>query len=234
MGRAFEYRKAKKFKRWGNMSRMFTRIGKEITMAVKEGGPSPDSNSRLRAAIQNAKAENMPKENVERAIKKATAKDTADYKEVVFEGYAPHGVAVLIECATDNNTRTVANIRSYFNKYNGSLGTTGMLDFIFDHKCRFTIKNNPNIDELELIDAGVEEYFEEEENLTLFAPFSDFGSIQKYLESKEFEIVNSGFERIPNNLKDVTTEQAVEIEKLIERIEEDEDVQTVYTNINIV
>ena len=171
MGRAFEYRKARKLKRWGNMARTFTRLGKEITMAAKAGGPDPETNPKLRLLIQNAKAENMPKENVERAIKRATDKDTKDYKEVVYEGYGPHGIAILVETATDNPTRTVANVRSYFNKYGGSLGTTGMLDFIFERKCSFKVAKNPNISmedlELELIDFGVEEVFAEDETIML-------------------------------------------------------------------
>ena len=234
MGRAFEYRKARKLKRWGNMARMFTRYGKDIAMAVKEGGPNPESNARLKALIQNAKADNMPKENVERAIKKASSKDQADYKEVVYEGYGPHGVAILVETATDNPTRTVANIRSYFNRNNGSLGTSGMLDFMFERKCRFKIKNNNfNLEELELelIDFGVEELFKEEESVILYAPFSEFGAIQKALESKNIEVENTAFERIPNDFKKLLEEEVEEVEKLIEKLEEDEDVQSVFHNM---
>jgi YebC/PmpR family DNA-binding regulatory protein len=235
MGRAFEYRKARKLKRWGNMARVFTKIGKDIAIAVKAAGPNPETNARLRVLIQNAKAENMPKETVDRAIKKASSKDQADYKEIVYEGYGPHGIAILIETATDNHTRTVANIRSCFNKYNGSLGTSGMLDFMFERKCRFSIKNNNiNIEELELevIDFGVEDIFAEDDNITMYAPFNEFGSIQKFLESKDFEIVNAEFERIPTGeLKEITPEQQTDIDKLVEKIEEDEDVQRVYTNV---
>jgi YebC/PmpR family DNA-binding regulatory protein len=234
MGRAFEYRKARKMKRWGNMARTFTRYGKDIAMAVKSGGPNPDSNPRLRVLIQNAKADNMPKENVERAIKKASSKDQADYKEVVYEGYGPHGVAIFVETATDNNTRTVANIRNCFNRNGGSLGTTGSLDFMFERKCRFKIKNNNfNLEELELelIDFGVDELFEEEENIIIYAPFAEFGSLQKYFESKNMEILNAEFERIPNDFKELTEEQVAEVEKLIEKIEEDEDVQRVFHNM---
>jgi YebC/PmpR family DNA-binding regulatory protein len=234
MGRAFEFRKARKMKRWGNMARMFTRYGKDIAIAVKEGGPNPDSNARLRVLIQNAKAINMPKENVERAIKKASSKDQEDYKEIVYEGYGPHGIAILVETATDNNTRTVANIRSYFNRYNGSLGTSGSLDFMFDRKCRFSIKNNNyNTEELELelIDFGVDELFEEDESIVLYAPFAEFGKIQKFLESKSMEILNAEFERIPTDFKDVTEEQIADVEKLIEKIEDDEDVQRVFHNM---
>jgi YebC/PmpR family DNA-binding regulatory protein len=234
MGRAFEYRKARKMKRWGNMARTFTRYGKELAMAIKEGGPNPESNSRLRVIIQNAKADNMPKENIERAIKKATSKDQSDFKEVVYEGYGPYGIAVLIETATDNPTRTVANVRSYFTRHNGSLGTQGMLDFMFERKCRFKIKNNNfNVEELELemIDFGVDELFEEEDSIVLFGPFAAFGAIQKHFESKGVEVMNAAFERIPNDLKELSPEQVEEVEKLIERIEEDEDVQQVFHNM---
>lgn len=234
MGRAFEYRKARKFKRWDSMAKTFTRIGKEIAMAVKAGGPNPESNSRLRVLIQNARAENMPKENVERAIKKAASKDQEDFKEIVYEGYGPHGVAVLIECATDNTTRTVANIRSYFNRHDGSLGTMGMLDFMFERKCRFKIKNS-GLDleelELELIDFGVEDIFEEEQSIIIYAPFTEFGAIQKALESKNLEIENAEFERIPTDQKELSEEQIADVEKLIERIEGDEDVQKAYHNM---
>jgi YebC/PmpR family DNA-binding regulatory protein len=234
MGRAFEYRKARKMKRWGNMARTFTRYGKDIIIAVKAGGPNPESNSRLRVLIQNAKAENMPKDNIERAIKKASSKDQEDYKEVVYEGYGPHGVAILVETATDNNTRTVANIRSYFNRYGGSLGTSGMLDFMFERKCRFKIKNNNyNLEEMELdlIDYGIEELFEEEQSIIIYAPFAEFGSIQKALEAKNIEIENAEFERIPTDFKDLNEEQVAEVEKLIEKIEEDDDVQRVFHNM---
>ena len=234
MGRAFEYRKARKMKRWGNMARTFTRYGKDIAMAVKNGGPNPETNPKLRAIIQNAKADNMPKDNVERAIKKASSKDQEDYKEMVYEGYAPFGIAVLVETATDNNTRTVGNIRSYFNKYGGTLGTSGSLDFMFERKCRFKIpKNNLNLEELEfeLIDFGAEELFEEDENIIIYAGFSDLGPIQKALETKNIEILNAEFERIPADLKELTAEQVAEVDKLIEKIEEDDDVQRVYTNM---
>lgn len=231
MGRAFEFRKARKMKRWSAMSKAFTRIGKDIVMAVKEGGPDPDSNSRLRAVIQNAKAVNMPKDNVERAIKRATDKSQGDYKEVLFEGYAPHGIAILVETATDNNTRTVANIRSYFNKCDGNLGTSGSVAFMFDHSCNFRIQKT-EIDleelELELIDFGVEEVFDDEDGILIYAPFESFGAIQKYLEEHNFEILSSGFERIPQVTKKLTPEQVADVEKLLEKIEEDDDVQNVY------
>ncbi|BFP42431.1 YebC/PmpR family DNA-binding transcriptional regulator [Flavobacteriaceae bacterium GF1] len=231
MGRAFEFRKARKMKRWAAMSKAFTRIGKDIVMAVKEGGPDPDANSRLRAVIQNAKAVNMPKDNIERAIKRASDKSQGDYKEVLFEGYAPHGIAILIETATDNNTRTVANIRSYFNKCNGSLGTSGSVEFMFDHSCNFRI-NGEGIDpeelELEMIDFGAEEVFVDDDGLLIYAPFESFGDIQKELEAREIEILSSGFERIPQVTKELNAEQVADVEKLLEKIEEDDDVQNVY------
>lgn len=231
MGRAFEFRKARKMKRWSAMAKTFTRIGKDIVMAVKEGGPNPETNARLRAVIQNAKAANMPKDNVERAIKRATDKDTANYKEVLFEGYAPHGIAILIETATDNNNRTVANIRSYFNKCDGTLGTQGSVDFMFDHTCNFRIPNQgQDIEELELemIDFGVEEIFVDDDGIVMYAPFESFGAIQKELENKDVEILSSGFDRIPQVTKKLTAEQVIEVEKLLEKIEEDDDVQNVF------
>lgn len=231
MGRAFEFRKARKMKRWSAMSKAFTRIGKDIVMAVKEGGPEPASNARLRAVIQNAKAVNMPKENVERAIKRASDKSLGDFKEVLFEGYAPHGIAILVETATDNNTRTVANIRSYFNKCDGSLGTSGSVVFMFDHTCNFRI-NAEGLDaeelELEMIDFGAEEVFVDEDGILIYAPFESFGAIQAELESRGIEILSSGFERIPQVTKALTPEQAADVEKLLEKIEEDDDVQNVY------
>jgi len=231
MGRAFEFRKARKMKRWAAMSKAFTRIGKDIVMAVKEGGPDPDSNSRLRAVIQNAKSVNMPKDNIERAIKRASDKSQGDYKEVLFEGYAPHGIAILIETATDNNTRTVANIRSYFNKCNGSLGISGSVEFMFDHTCNFRIKADgidPEELELEMIDFGAEEVFVDDDGILIYAPFESFGDIQKELEAREIEILSSGFERIPQVTKELSEEQTSDVEKLLEKIEEDDDVQNVY------
>ena len=231
MGRAFEYRKARKMARWSKMAKTFSRIGKDIVIAIKEGGPDPETNSRLRAVMQNAKDANMPKENVERAIKKATDKDTSDYKEVLFEGYAPHGIAVIIETATDNNNRTVANIRSYFNKCNGSLGTSGSVAFMFDHTCNFKInKEGIDIEELEfeLIDYGAEEVFDDEEGIMIYGSFENFGSIQAFLEEKGIEILSSGFERIPNITKSLTDEQREDVDKLLEKIEDDDDVQNVF------
>lgn len=235
MGRAFEFRKARKMKRWAAMSKAFTRIGKDIVMAVKEGGPDPDSNSRLRAVIQNAKSVNMPKDNIERAIKRASDKNQGDYKEVLFEGYAPHGIAILVETATDNNTRTVANIRSYFNKCNGSLGTSGSVEFMFDHTCNFRIPAegiDPEELELEMIDFGAEEVFVDEDGILIYAPFESFGSIQKELEVREIEILSSGFERIPQVTKELNKEQVTDVEKLLEKIEEDDDVQNVFHNMD--
>ena len=231
MGRAFEFRKARKMKRWSAMSKAFTRIGKDIVIAVKEGGPDPDSNSRLRAVIQNAKAVNMPKDNIERAIKRASDKNQGDFKEVLFEGYAPHGIAVLVETATDNNTRTVANIRSYFNKCNGSLGTSGSVVFMFDHSCNFRIPNEGiEAEEIELdfIDFGAEEVFVDDDGILIYAPFESFGAIQAELEKREIEILSSGFERIPQVTKKLDPDQMAEVEKLLEKIEEDDDVQNVY------
>jgi len=213
------------------MAKTFTRLGKDIVMAVKDGGPDPDSNARLRAIIQNAKAANMPKDNIERAIKRASDKNTEEYKEVLFEGYAPHGIAILIETATDNNNRTVANIRSYFNKCNGSLGTSGSVEFMFDHTCNFRIPAqdiDPEELELEFIDFGAEEVFEDEDGIHIYAPFESFGAIQKELEGRAIEILSSGFERIPQVTKKLDAEQIADVEKLLEKIEEDDDVQNVY------
>lgn len=220
-------------KRWSAMAKTFTRIGKDIVMAVKEGGPNPDTNSRLRAVMQNAKAANMPKDNVERAIKKATDKDTANYKETLFEGYAPHGVAVVVETATDNNNRTVANVRAAFSKCDGNLGTSGSVVFMFDHTCNFRVKlEDLNLDleefELELIDFDVEEVFEDEDGILIYAPFEQFGAIQKYLEENSIEILSSGFERIPTTTVALSEEQQADVEKLLEKLEEDDDVQNVY------
>ena len=231
MGRAFEFRKARKMKRWSAMAKAFTRIGKDIVMAVKEGGPDPDSNSRLRAVIQNAKSVNMPKENVERAIKRASDKSQGDYKIVLFEGYEPHGIAVLVETATDNNNRTVANIRSYFNKCDGNLGTSGSVEFMFDHTCNFRIqKEGLDAEELELdlIDFGAEEVFEDEDGILIYAPFESFGTLQKELEGRGIDILSSGFERIPQITKKLTPEEEADVEKLLEKLEEDDDVQHVY------
>ena len=235
MGRAFEYRKARKLKRWGNMSRTFTRIGKEITIAAKAGGPDPSTNPRLRALLQNAKAANMPKDTVERAIKKATDKDAGDYKEIIYEGYGPHGIAIVVEAATDNNTRTVANVRSYFNKHGGNLGTQGSISFLFDHKSVFKIKPTEGMDleelELELIDCGVDEVEPDEEEIVLYGAFEDYSNIQHFLESNGYEIISSEFVRIPNDVKELNDEQRAAVEKLLDKFEEDEDVQNVFHNM---
>jgi YebC/PmpR family DNA-binding regulatory protein len=216
------------------MARTFTKLGKEITIAVKNGGPDPDGNPRLRALMQNAKAAAMPKENVERAIKKATDKDTSDYKEMVYEGYAPHGIAIVVETATDNTTRTVANVRSYFNKCGGNLGTTGSLSFLFDHKSVFKIKAKEGADmdslELELMDFDAE-IDADEESIVVYGPFEAFNNIQKYLEDNGYEIESSEFERIPNDTKELTAEERADVEKLIDKLEEDEDVQNVFHNM---
>jgi YebC/PmpR family DNA-binding regulatory protein len=237
MGRAFEYRKARKMKRWGNMARTFSKLGKEITMAVKAGGSSPESNSRLRVLMQNAKAAAMPKENVERAIKKATDKDASDYKEVVYEGYGPYGIAILVETTTDNPTRTVANIRSYFNHNNGTLGNSGSVEFMFERKAIFKVSAKPNLDleelELELIDFGVSDLYAEEDAIVAYAEFSQFGAMQKYFEENGFEIISAEFERIPNDTKVLTPEQQEDVNKLIDKIEDDEDVSNVFHNMQI-
>lgn len=247
MGRAFEFRKERKMKRWGHMARTFTKLGKEITVAVKQGGPDVVGNPRLRALIAEARNESMPKENIERAIKKATEKNQGDFKEIVYEGYGPYGIAYLVETATDNSTRTVANVRSYFNKCGGSLGTSGSVSFMFDHKCVFRVKEDPAkpVDleelELELIDYGLDEIFEQEiededENVTkeivIYGDYASYGSIQKYIEDNGFELVSGGFERIPNvDLKDVTPEQRATLDKLTGLLEDDEDVTNVYTTL---
>ena len=235
MGRAFEFRKARKLKRWSSMAKTFTRIGKDISLAVKDAGPNPESNSRLRAVIQNAKAANMPKENITRAIKNASEKNTENYKEVIFEGYGPHGIAVIIDCITDNNNRTVANIRSYFNKCNGSLATNGSVEFLFTRYSTFKIENNVNQDdlELELIDYGLEEIVVDDCNnqLIMYANFDSFGQIQGELEKRNLIIISSGFERIPNNYKYLSEERKNDVDKLLEMCEGDDDVQNVYHNI---
>ncbi|RYE17676.1 MAG: YebC/PmpR family DNA-binding transcriptional regulator [Sphingobacteriaceae bacterium] len=239
MGRAFEFRKERKFKRWAKMAVQFTRLGKEIVMAVKAGGGSPDTNSRLRTAMQNAKAVNMPKDRVEAAIKRATNKDEGNYDEIVYEGYAPHGVAVLVETATDNTNRTVANVRSYFTKTNGSLGKTGSLDFIFSRKSVFTFEpKDQDLDELELelIDAGLEDLFvetDEEGNdiAVIHTAYEDFGKMQKALEEQGIETKSAKLERVAQSHHDVTEEQVADVMKLIDKLEEDDDVQAVYHNM---
>ena len=224
MGRAFEYRKATKLKRWGHMARTFTKLGKEIAIAVKAGGPEPVTNPRLRAIIATCKRENMPKDNIQRAIKNAMGKDTSDYKEVPYEGYGPHGIAIFVETLTDNTTRTVGDVRSVFNKFNGTLGTQGSLAFLFDHKAVFTFKVKEGIDMEELI-------LDEEGEITIYGEPTSFGEIQKHLEDNGFEITSAEFTRIPNDLKDVTDEERQTIDKMIEKLEDFDDVQNVYTNM---
>ena len=240
MGRAFEFRKGRKMKRWDRMSKDFTRIGKEIVMAVKEGGPNPDSNARLRTAMQNGKGVNMPKDRVEAAIKRATGKDEKDYQEVVYEGYGPHGVAIVVETATDNPTRTVSNVRLYFNRNNGALGTAGSSDYTFTRKGVFKLAAE-GLDrdelELELIDVGAEDVYEtteedehaaEHKYMVVETAFTDFGQMQKALEAKGVNVVSATLQRVPNTTVSLNDEQAEEVEKLIDKLEEDEDVQAVY------
>lgn len=245
MGRAFEFRKERKLKRWGHMARTFTKLGKEITIAVKQGGPDVTGNPRLRALMAEARSEQMPKENIERAIKKATESKQGDFKEVIYEGYGPHGIAYLVETATDNTTRTVANVRSYFTKCGGSLGTSGSVSFMFDHKCVFRVKEKEGLDieelELELIDYGAEEVFEQievdkDDNETkvvvIYGDYTSYGTLQKYIEENGYELVAGGFEQIPNvDLKEVTPEQRVTLDKLTNLLEDDEDVTSVYTTL---
>ena len=242
MGRAFEYRKATKLKRWGHMAKTFTRLGKQIAIAVKAGGPDPDTNPTLRSIIATCKRENMPKDNIERAIKNAQGKDQSDYKEVTYEGYGPHGIAVFVDTLTDNTTRTVADVRSVFNKFSGNLGTTGSLSFLFDHKCVFTFKKKDDVDMddliLELIDFNVDdeydENYDEEKDETTISVYGDpksYAQIQKFLEEKGFEDIGGEFTYIPNDLKDVNDEQRATIDKMVEKLEEFDDVQTVYTNM---
>ncbi len=217
------------------MAKTFTRIGKDIVMAVKDGGASIETNSKLRAVIQNAKAANMPKDNIERAIKRASDKSTGNFKEILFEGYGPYGIAVIVETASDNNNRTVANIRSYFNKYGGNLGTAGSVEFMFDRVCNFKIKTEINLEELELdfIDFGVDEVIQDDDgDVILYSSFENYGSIQKEIESRSIEIVSSEFERIPKQMKELSEEKKEEVNILIEKIEEDDDVQTVFHNMN--
>ncbi|MBK6353304.1 MAG: YebC/PmpR family DNA-binding transcriptional regulator [Saprospiraceae bacterium] len=235
MGRIFEVRKHKMFARFAKMSKQFARISKDVFMAVKASGPNPDNNPRLRAAMQNAKALNMPKDRLEAAIKKATSKEEKDLEIIIYEGYAPHGIAVLVETATDNHTRTVANVRSYFNKYGGSLGVTGSVSFMFEHKCNFRFKKPTDLDpemlELELIDCGCEELSVEGDEVIVYGAFDAFGKLQSYFEQHNFEIIESGFDRIPTTTKKLSPEQEEEVNKLLDKIEEDEDVQNVYSTM---
>ncbi len=235
MGRAFEYRKARKMKRWASMSKAFTRIGREIAIAVKEGGADPAYNSRLRMAIQNAKTANMPKANIESAIKKASDKDAKGYEEITYEGYAPHGIALIVETATDNPIRTVANVRHVFSKYGGSLGVSGSVDYMFTRKGVFKIKAEgaePEELELELIDHGLDELQKEGEQLVLYCQFEDFGPLQKALEERALEVVESEFVQIPGHTTKLTEEQAEEVITLLEKMEEEDDVVNVFHNMD--
>lgn len=235
MGRAFEYRKAAKMKRWGNMSRVFPKLAKAIEMAAKAGVPDPDMNSALRTAILNAKAENMPKANIDAAIKRATGKDSANFAEVNFEGKGPHGVLIFVETATDNNTRTVANVKMYFNKNGGQVVPTGSLEFMFDRKAIFEFNKTDDMDieelELELIDFGLEEIEEEDGIVLVTAEYTDFGSLNSAFEEKGIELTKAKLERISNNPQEFSEEQQEEIGKLLEKLEDDDDVQAVYTNM---
>ena len=234
MGRIFENRKHKMFARWSKMAKGFTKMGKEIAIAVKAGGPHPESNPRLRMVMQNAKAINMPKDRIEAAIKRASEKSSANFEEIVYEGYGPHGVAILVECATDNTTRTVANIRMYYTRSGGTLGTSGSLSFIFERKCIFRISaEGRNIEELELelIDFGMDEIEQDENELVIYTPFTEFGTMQKALEERGITVISAEKQRIPTSFKELTEEQEAEVNELIEQIEEDDDVQAVYTNV---
>ena len=239
MGRAFEYRKATKLKRWGHMAKTFTRLGKQIAIAVKAGGPEPENNPSLRSIIATCKHETMPKDNIERAIKNALGKDQSEYKEVTYEGYGPHGIAIFVDTLTDNTTRTVGDVRSVFNKFNGTLGTTGSLSYLFDHKCVFTFKKKDDIDMeeliLELIDFNVEDEFDEDEEEGTITIYGDdvkaYAQIQKFLEDQGFEDIGGEFTYVPNDLKDVDAEQRATIDKMVERLEDFDDVQNVYTNM---
>ncbi len=238
MGRAFEYRKATKMKRWGHMARTFTKLGKQIAVSVKAGGPEPENNPTLRAIIATCKRENMPKDNIERAIKNACGKDQSDYKTMTYEGYGPHGIAIFVDTLTDNATRTVGDVRSVFNKFNGNLGTMGSLAYLFDHKAVFTIRKKEGVDMdeliLDLIDYGVEDEFDEdseENSVTIYGDPKCFAQIQKHLEENGFEVLAAEFTYIPNDVKDVTPEERESIDKMVERLEDFDDVQTVYTNM---
>lgn len=236
MGRAFEYRKAAKMKRWGNMSRVFPKLAKAIEIAAKAGGGDPEMNPALRTAILNAKAQNLPKANIESAIKRATGKDAKNYTDVNFEGKGPHGVLVFVECATDNNTRTVANVKMHFNKNGGQVVPTGSLEFMFDRRAIFEFNKPENMDleelELELIDAGLEELEEEEGVCIALADYTEFGNMNTKFEELGIELTKAELKRISNNPQEYTEEQQEEIGKLLEKLEDDDDVQAVYTNIS--
>ena len=235
MGRAFEYRRAAKEKRWDKMSRIFPKLAKKITIAAKEGGPEPDLNAALRTAILNAKAQNMPKTNIDAAIKRASGKDAADFTELNYEGKGPHGVLIFVECATDNSTRTVANVKSYFNKSGGGLVPTGSLEFLFSRKAVFEFEKPEGIDleelELELIDAGLEEIEENEGEFYAYADYTSFGQLAHALEDHQIEVNKAVLKRFANEPAEFSEEQLEDIEKLLDKLEEDDDIQAVYTNI---
>lgn len=235
MGRAFEYRRASKEKRWGHMSRIFPKLSKWITIAAKEGGPDPDMNPKLRTAIQNAKAQNMPKDNIDSAIKRAAGKDASEYTEINLEGKGPHGALIFVECATDNTTRTFANVKSYFNKLGLGLVPTGSLEFMFSRKAVFQFEafEGMNLEELELelIDAGMEEIEQNEEMVYVYGDFTSFGTLAKALEDLKIDVKKANLQRIPTTPVEFTEEQLEDIEKLLDKIEEDDDVQQVFTNI---
>ena len=235
MGRAFEYRRAAKEKRWDKMSKLFPKLGKAITMAAKEGGDDPSMNAKLRTAIQNAKAQNMPKDNIDAAVKRATQKDLASFSEIIYEGKGPHGVLVYVECATDNSTRTVANVKSYFNKVGGSIVPNGQLEFMFSRKSVFELPKKEGVDpeeiELELIDAGCESIEVDDEKIYVYGDFTAFGTLSKAIDDLQLEVLKANLQRIPTSPIDLTEEQMVDVEKLLDKIEEDDDVQQVFTNI---
>ncbi len=234
MGRAFEFRRARKEKRWDKMAKAFTKIGREISMSVKQGGPDPTTNPRLRMAIQNGKGLNMPKDKLEAAIKRASSKEEGDFQEITYEGYGPHGIAILVECASDNTTRTVSNMRMYFSRSGGTLGTSGSLDFMFERKGVFKIAaDGVNLEdlELELIDYGAEDIFTEEGEIYIYTQFGDFGAMQKALEERGVNILSSELQRLPNTTTELSSEQEEAVLSLIEKIEDDDDVQAVYHNM---
>lgn len=235
MGRAFEYRKERKMKRWANMAKVFTKVGREIAIAVKEGGSDPEYNPRLRLAIQNGKTANMPKANIDNAIKRATAKDAENYDEVLFEGYAPHGIAIIVEATSDNNNRTVANVRHIFSKYGGSLGTSGSVEYMFTRMGVFKIKaEGVDLEELELdlIDAGLEELKSDEDEIVIYAAFESFGDMQKALEERGIAVNSSELVRLPSHTKELSDEEVEDVIKLIEKMEEDDDVGNIFHTMN--
>ena len=235
MGRAFEYRRAAKEKRWDKMSKVFPKLAKAITVAARDGGADPEMNAKLRTAIQNAKAENMPKDNIENAIKRAAGKDIDEIVEVTYEGKGPHGVLVFVECATDNSTRTVANVKSYFNKAGGGFAPSGSLEYMFSRKAVFEFEKTDEMDieelELSLIDGGLEEIEENEGMIYAYADYTQFGELSKVLEDLSIEVKKASLKRIPTTPVEFSEEQLEEIEKMIDKIEDDDDVQAVYTNI---